>query len=154
MRRMTQLAIAALFIALLPLATAFADNGTADEAKAMVDKALAHIKAVGPEKAFADFSTPGNEWHDRDLYLFGYNLEGTCVLHGANKALIGKNLIDMKTADGQFLIKKMVEIVQGKGSGWIDYMWPHPQTKKTEAKSAYVVKIPGFAGLIGSGIYK
>jgi signal transduction histidine kinase len=80
-------------------------------------------------------------------------MDGTNVCHGANAALIGKNLIDLKTADGQFLVKNLVDIAKTKGSGWIDYKWPHPQTKKTESKRAYVVKIPGYDGLIGAGCY-
>ncbi len=157
MRRIAHLSVLFVLCATLPVvarAAGAAANGTADEAKAMVDRALAEIKAVGPEKAFVEFSTPGGKWQDRDLYLFGYDMTGTCVVHGANKALIGKNLIDMKTADGQLLIKTMVELTKSKGSGWIDYLWPHPQTKKTEHKSAYVVKIPGYDGFIGAGIYK
>jgi signal transduction histidine kinase len=48
----------------------------------------------------------------------------------------------------------MAEIVRTKGGGWIDFMWPHPRTKKVQQKSAYVVKIPGYDGYIGSGIYE
>jgi cytochrome c len=129
------------------------ERGTPNEAKKMVDDAVAHIKEVGPAKAFEDFSTPGGKWHNKDVYLFCYKMDGTNVCHGANKALIGKNLIELKTADGQLLIKNLVEIAQTKGSGWIDYQWPHPITKKTEAKRAYVIKIPGFDGLVGAGVY-
>jgi cytochrome c len=127
--------------------------GTAVEAKQMVQDALAYIKEVGPEKAFQDFSTPGGQWHNKDLYLFCYKLDGTNVCHGANTALIGKNLIDMKTADGQLLIRNFVTLVTTKGNGWVDYQWPHPQTKKTEAKRAFVIKVPGYDYLIGAGIY-
>jgi len=128
-------------------------SGTAAEAKQMVQDALAYIKDVGPEKAFQDFSTPGGKWHNKDIYLFCYKLDGTNVCHGANTALIGKNLIDMKTADGQLLIQNFVTLVTTKGSGWVDYEWPHPETKKTVPKRAFVTKIPGYDGMIGAGIY-
>lgn len=128
-------------------------RGTAAEATKMVQDALVHIKDVGPDRAFQDFSTPGGRWHVKDIYLFCYKLDGTNVCHGANKALIGKSLMDMKTADGQYLIKNFVKLVTTKGSGWVDYQWPHPETKKTEAKRAFVTKIPGYDGLIGAGIY-
>ena len=134
-------------------ATTAEERGTPADAKKMVDEAVTHIKEVGTAKAFEDFSTPGGKWHNKDIYLFCYKTDGTNVCHGANKALIGKNLIDLKTADGQFLIKNLVTIAQTKGSGWIDYQWPHPETKKTEAKKAYVVKIPGYDGLVGAGSY-
>lgn len=142
----------ALSLALVGLAQA--DNASQEEAKKMVEAAVAHVKAVGPDKAFADFSTPGGKWHDRDLYLFCYRLDGTNTCHGANKALIGKNLIDLKTADGQQLIRNMVDISKSKGSGWIEYKWPHPQSKQIEEKKAFVLVIPGYDGFIGAGIYR
>jgi len=129
------------------------ERGTQAEAKKMVQEALTHIKEVGPAKAFEDFSTPGGQWHNKDIYLFCYKTDGTNVCHGANKALIGKNLIELKTADGQLLIKNLINIAQTKGTGWIDYQWPHPTTKKTESKRAYVAKIPGYDGLVGAGVY-
>jgi signal transduction histidine kinase len=48
----------------------------------------------------------------------------------------------------------MIDTAKSKGSGWVDYMWTNPQTKKVEPKSTYVVKVPEFEGLIGVGIYK
>lgn len=148
---LTAILIAFMFITSTALAQE--QRGTNADAKQMVEQAIQHIKDVGTAKAFEDFNTPGGKWHYKDIYLFCYKTDGTNVCHGANKALIGKNLIDLKTADGQFLIKNLVDIAKTKGSGWIDYQWPHPITKKTEAKRAYVARIPGYDGLVGAGCY-
>ena len=155
MKRTLHYLITITIAAILVVGTAIAQEarGTNNDAKQMVEQAIAHIKDVGTTQAFEDFSTPGGKWHNKDIYLFCYKMDGTNLCHGANKALIGKNLIDLKTADGQFLIKNLADIAKTKGSGWIDYQWPHPQTKKTEAKRAYVMKIPGFDGLVGAGCY-
>lgn len=149
-------AIAILFtFALLANGPALAqDRGTADQAKAMVERGLAHLKAVGMEKAFEDFTAKDGKWHDRDLYVFVVKFDGVTVAHGGNKALIGKNMIDLKDANGQTFIKSMVDMAQSKGSGWVDYMFTNPQSKKTEPKSSYVVRVPGFDGFLGVGIYK
>ena len=48
--------LAAALLATLP-ALAAEERAKPDEAKAMLAKALAHIKAVGKDKAFADFMT-------------------------------------------------------------------------------------------------
>lgn len=136
-------------------ASAFAAGGTADEAKSMVNRALDHIKKVGTEKAFKDFSDPANkDWHDRDLYLYAYNFAAVNVAHGANEKLIGKDLSELKTPDGKTLIKDMVQLAKTKGDGWIDYQWTNPTSKKIEQKSGYVKRIPGYEGFIGSGIYR
>ncbi|MBI2309152.1 MAG: cache domain-containing protein [Rhodocyclales bacterium] len=146
---------AAACLALACLGAAQAqERGTENEAKAMVEQALQAVKTMGAEQAFQEFSTPGGKWHAKDLYLFCYKLDGTNTCHGANKALIGKNLIDLQTADGQPLIKNMSGIASSKGSGWIEYRWPHPQTKKLEDKKAWVAKIPGYDGFLGVGVYK
>jgi len=130
------------------------ERGTADQAKALVERGLAHVKAVGVEKAAEDFSNKDGKWHERDLYIFLQKFDGNTIAHGGNKGLVGKNMMDLKDANGQAFIRSMIDTAKGKGSGWVDYMWTNPQTKKVESKSSYVVKIPDFDGLIGVGIYK
>lgn len=130
------------------------ERGTANDAKALVEKGLAHIKAVGPQKAFEDFSAKDNEWHVKDLYLFANSSDGVTTAHGGNKGLIGKQMVDLKDANGKAFIREMVDTAKNKGSGWVDYMWTNPTTKKVEAKSSYVVKIPDYDGFLGVGIYK
>lgn len=130
------------------------ERGTADQAKALVERGLAHVKAVGVDKAAEDFSAKDGKWHEKDLYVFVQKFDGTTVAHGGNKALVGKNMTDLKDANGQTFIRTMIETAKAKGSGWVDYMWTNPQSKKVEPKSTYVVKIPDFDGLIGVGIYK
>jgi hypothetical protein len=149
-----RLLVAVVMLVPATLQIAYAEErGSAADAKQMVEDALVRIKEIGPAKAFEEFSAPGGRWHKKDIYLFCYKMDGTNVCHGANKALIGINLIDLKTADGQLLIKNLVDIAARKGSGWITYEWPHPQNKKTETKRAFVMKIPGYDGLVGAGCY-
>ena len=53
--------LVAVGLMLMPAAGfASADKGTADEAKAMVEKAAALLKASGPDKAFEAFNDPAN----------------------------------------------------------------------------------------------
>ncbi len=130
------------------------ERGTAEQAKAMVEKGLAHIKTVGIDKAAEDFSTKDGKWHEKDLYVFLQKFDGNTIAHGGNKGLVGKNMIDLKDANGQAFIRSMIDTAKSKGSGWVDYMWTNPQSKKVEPKSTYVVKVPDFDGLIGVGIYK
>jgi cytochrome c len=142
----------ARFVLLLPIllaAVAVAgDSGTPDEAKAMAVRAADLLKNAGPEKAFPEFNS-GADFHDRDLYVMVYDASGKCVSHGANPALIGKSLIELKDTDGKYLIKDLVAVPD---AGWIDYKWPRPTTKKIEAKTTYVVRVGDYR--IGVGAYK
>ncbi len=150
--------ISTLFIAfglmLMPVAGfASADKGTADEAKAMVEKAAALLKSAGPEKAFAAFDDPANkDFHDRDLYIFVRSMDGNTVAHGANKGMIGHTNLDLKDADGKLYNKEMIDIANSKGSGWVDYRWPNPLSHKIEPKSSFVEKVGDY--VIGAGFYK
>lgn len=133
-------------------AFAAGDKGTADEAIALVKKASAYLKANGNEKGFAEISNPKGQFVDRDLYIFVFDMTGKTLAHGANAKLIGKDLIDMKDADGKPIIKTFLEVANTKGKGWTDYKWPNPITKAVEPKSTYIEKMGDM--IIGCGIYK
>jgi cytochrome c len=143
-----------LALSLAPFfAAVAAEHGTADQAKAMVERACAYLKAVGPEKAFAAFMDPANkDFHDRDLYVFVRSMDGNTVAHGANKAMIGHTSLESKDADGKLYNKEIMETAIAKGSGWVDYRWPDPVDKKIEQKSSYVQKEGNY--VIGAGFYK
>ena len=143
----------AISLGLLAAPAYAAEKGSANEAVAMVKKAVALIKSDGKEKAFAAISDPANkDFHDRDLYIYVYDLNGVAVAHGVNPKLVGKNLLDMKDNEGKAMIQEMVKVAKEKGSGWVDFKWPNPVTKAVEAKSGYVERTGDL--LVGSGIYK
>lgn len=132
---------------------AFADGqATKDEATAMVRKAMAHFNAVGPEKAFADFSIKGGAFSDRDLYIVAYDLSGKCVAHGANIKLVGKELIDAQDVDGKYYIQERVDMAKSKPAFWQDYKFTNPVSKKVEPKEMYC-EVSGNYAICG-GIYK
>ncbi|PXX39680.1 cache domain-containing protein [Undibacterium pigrum] len=128
------------------------ERGTTAQAQAMVKKGIAHIKKNGKEKAFADFNDTANkDFHDRDLYLFVYDMNGQSLSHGANPKMIGKNLLDLKV-EGKPIIKDMITALKTKNDGWIDYQWPNPVTKALETKSSYFEKVDDY--FVGAGAYK
>jgi signal transduction histidine kinase len=128
--------------------------GSREEAKAMVDAAVAHVKKVGPDQAFKDFTDKSNKvWQKKDLYVFAYNMQGVNVGHGANDKLVGKNLIELQYHNGKLLIQELRTTAQ-KGGGWVEYDWPHPQTKKIESKVSFVRKTDGYDGFVGVGVYR
>ena len=140
------------FFALTEIAVA-AEKGNREEAVALVKKAATYLKENGKEKAFAEFSKPGGSFVDRDLYVFAYTTDGKNLAHGANPALVGKSLIDLRDADGKPIIKNFIEVGNSKaGNGWVDYKWPNPVTKAVEPKATYIEKVNDI--LIGSGVYK
>jgi cytochrome c len=131
--------------------TVFAAD-SADEAKSMVDKAVAFMKANGKEKAFAEFTNKQGQFVKGDLYIFVIDLEGMTFAHGGNEKLVGKNVIGLKDSDGKFFIKDVVEGAKAKSAGWSDYRWTNPATKTIEKKSTYFKREGDL--VFGCGIYK
>ncbi|MQA19599.1 cache domain-containing protein [Rugamonas rivuli] len=132
-----------------------AEKGTADEAVAMVKKASEFLKKNGKEKAFAEFNNPKGQFISKDLYIFafGANGDGVELANGANIKLVGKNVLEMKDADGKFLIKDILALGMSKeGKGWVDYKWPNPSTGTVDGKRTYVERVDDV--VIGCGIYK
>jgi signal transduction histidine kinase len=151
-RKFLKVIFAALAVVGVHFAALAAANGTPDEAKAMVEKAVKLLEAEGKDKAFAQFNDSTGPFVDRDLYVFVLNLEGTTVSHGVNKALIGKSLVNLKDADGKPFIQEMLEMAKAGKAGWVDYKWANPQTKKVELKSSYIKRSGDV--LVGVGVYK
>lgn len=144
----------ALVVSLLFSGAVYAqDKGTPDEAMAMAKKALTAIKA-NPEKAYAAINDKNDkDFHNKDLYVFVSKIsDGTLVAHGANMGLIGKDLSALKDVDGKLFLAEMTKLANEKGSGWVDYKWTNPVTKKIEQKSSYVER--GGDIYVGVGIYK
>ncbi|MBF0326368.1 cache domain-containing protein [Magnetospirillum moscoviense] len=148
------LRIATLAVGALIVQPALAqEHGTADEAVALVKKAVAHYKSAGREKACAAFADPNGGFQVKDLYVFVQDTAGVVQCHGKNPAFAGKDMSGLKDSDGKTFIAEMNQVVKGKGSGWVDYKWTNTQTKKIEPKSSYVETAGGDA-YVGAGIYK
>src|SRR4030042_2206120 len=85
-------------------ATGFA-AGTAEEAKALVDKAVAYFKANGKDKAIAAFNDPKGEFVKGDLYLFMMDEACNTLVHGSNPKLVGKNVAELRDARGKLFMQ-------------------------------------------------
>ncbi len=145
------------FFALLLLVPALlaANEATAKDAIAMVEKGVKLIQSQGTEKAFVAFEDKANtEFHQGELYLFVYDLEGKSLSHGTNPKLIGKNRIDVEDVNGKLYIKDIVTMANGKGKGWVDYHFKNPETGKIEPKTTYLLKVDGKDLIVCCGIYK
>jgi cytochrome c len=134
------------------LAAAADAHGKPEEAKAMVEKAAALITSDGQDKAFAVIDNSSGPFVDGDLYVFVTSFEGVTLAHGTNKALIGKNLLHVKDADGKLFVQMMIDLAKDKGEGWVDYKWPNPTSKKIEDKSSFIKRVGDT--FVGCGVYK
>ena len=142
-----------LLIIALTAGFAFAQSeGTVKDAQAMLAKAVAFYKANGQAKAFAAFDDTKGKFVDRDIYIYVSDMNAKVISHGANPALIGKTLIDLKDSDGKQFMKELVDKAKASPSGSIDYKWTKPSTKKVETKTVFYQKVGDV--IIACGAYK
>jgi cytochrome c len=135
-------------------ATLMAQAATLEEAKALAEKGAAYVKANGKDKAIAEINNPNGEFVKGDLYLFLQDFNGVILAHGGNPKLVGQNHFEVKDPTGKFFVKEMIEILKSKGSGWIEYSWTNPATKKVQPKKTWVQKVEGTDMYVGCGIFQ
>jgi cytochrome c len=121
------------------------------EAEAMVKKAVAFYKKNGKEKAVAEFQKNPGPFIDRDLYVTMYDLEGNALAH-INPKMVGKNMMDLRDPSGKYHIKERIESARKDNSGWQDFQFFNPQTKKVEPKRMYWEKHDNL--VFAAGAYK
>jgi signal transduction histidine kinase len=126
---------------------------TAGEAQALAEHAVAHIRDVGRDQAFADFSRPDGGFVDGELYVFCQDADGTVVAHGGNPKIVGRNMSGVVGPDGRYANVEINRLGLSQGSGWLEFRWPNPATKRIELKRAYVLKVDDHT-VCGSGYYQ
>jgi len=154
---LTILTLATAVSLAVPAMSRAAEFGSRDEAIAMVHRVQDKFHKDGPEATFRAVNSAiagaKSGFVDRDLYVFIYTLDGTCVANGQTPAVRNRNLLDMKDQDGKFLIQEFIKIAgTPPGHGWSDYRWSNPVTRTVEDKSAWIERMGDF--LVGVGIYK
>jgi cytochrome c len=117
-----------------------ADRGTPAEAKAMLQKAVAHYKAVGRKQVLADFTAKKAPFGDRDLYVVCIGPDHTITANGGFPQYVGVSADAVKDADGKSVGQQGRDIASSKGAGAVRYRWINPVTHKLEPKITYFAK--------------
>ena len=125
---------------------------TKEDAQEMVKKAVAYAKAHGKERAIAEFHNPKGEFIEGDLYVLMGDFNGYLLAHGANPGMAGVCAIDGKDAKGKYLSRGMIEVAKTKGSGWFEFAYENPYTKKVQEKLSYIERVDDY--YIACGVYK
>ena len=143
---------ATLCLAFAVSASASDERGTAEEAQAMVARAIASYDEMGSDAALARFNEdPAPEFLDRDLYIFVYGPDDAIVAHGVDPSLLGRTYSSFTDIDGKQFGEEMRQTASAEGT-WVDYKWINPATGEIEQKSSWLVLHDGH--LFGVGIYK
>jgi two-component system NarL family sensor kinase len=87
-----------------------------------------------------------------DGYFFLYDMEGNALMHPRQPELVGQNLFELRDSMGSPTIQKLLQRARA-GGGLERYMWAKPSTHKPVAKLGYVIAMPKWGWMMGTGIY-
>ncbi len=125
----------------LSLGAAFAafsgDFGAAPDAKAMLEKAIAALKA-DKAGALANFTKGENGFKDRDLYPFCGGPDG---VFSAHPSLVGKSMKDLKDKAGKPIGEEFYKVAQEGKVAEVSYVWPRPGSAEPVQKVSFVTKV-------------
>ena len=87
-----------------------------------------------------------------DGYFFLYDMQGNTLMHPRQPELVGQNLFGLRDEHGQLTIQNLLQRARA-GGGLERYMWVKPSTRKPVAKLGYVIAMPKWGWMMGTGIY-
>jgi signal transduction histidine kinase len=152
MRR--SLALSAVAVLLTSTFAGAQQSGTAEEAKAMLERAVAALKS-DEAAALKEMNDKTNKkYHDRDLYVFCVAMADGKLTTTANPALIGTDARTLKAGDDPFG-QRIFDTLKSTAPGaiaTIDYKFPKPGTTEYVPKQSFVTRV-GDQGC-GVGYYK
>jgi len=141
------------YVAVLVLFTAgsvqAAQYGTAVEAKAMLERAVAAVKE-DKAKALDMFNKGEGGFKDRDLYVFCANASDSILT--AHPTMKGKQLRDILGKKGYPLGQEIMQKATEGTIGEVTYWWPRPGSDKPLEKTTFYTKTGD--QICGVGYYK
>ena len=140
-----------VLLMLMPLAALAAHPSSVEEAKAMLDKALAYMEENGAQAAFDAFNDAKGGFVRGDLYVFAVDMEGNYQATGADPQLAGQSARDLVDAEGKKVGEIILKLAEDEGEGSVDYVWLNRQTNQVENKTSFIKKVGDY--VIGVGYY-
>ena len=124
------------------------DFGTPAEAKAMLERTVAALKA-DKAKTIDTINKGGGGFKDRDLYPACAGLDGKVTAH-PDKTRIGMDRNTMKDETGKAYGAEIMKVAEEGKIKEVSYMFPRPGAdKKPVQKVAYVTRVGDQVCLVG-----
>ena len=117
------------------------EGGTAEEAQAMLERAVAAVEA-DEAAALAAFTAGTGGFRDRDLYVACNNAaDGTVTAHGADPSMVGRNIYELTDAMGKKFGEEIQAVATEDQFNTVEYVWPRPGETAAVPKATYVTKV-------------
>ena len=90
--------------------------------------------------------------YGHDGYFFLYDMQGTVLAHSRQPELVGRNLWELRDPLGRPTIQRLIAQARA-GGGYVEYLWRKPSSGETAPKLGYVIALPRWNWMLGSGLY-
>ena len=127
-----------VFSAGIGTAMAAGENGSPTEAKAMLERAVAALKA-DKSSALNMFNERSEGFGDRDLYVYCGGADGIITAH-FKESLRGKSLRGLKDKSGKAFGEEIYAVAEPGKFTEVEYQWNRPDSETLVDKVAYVTK--------------
>ena len=128
---------AAVLVLLTASSVQAAQYGTGEEAKAMLERAVAAVKE-DKAKALDMFNKGEGGFKDRDLYVWCANAsDGIVTAHPTNK---GKKLTDIEGKHGAAFGQEIMQTATQGAIKEVTYWWPRPGSDMPLEKTTFYTK--------------
>ncbi|WP_454723895.1 MULTISPECIES: cache domain-containing protein [Cupriavidus] len=87
-----------------------------------------------------------------DGYFFLYDMQGRNLMHPRQPELVGQDLWSLRDPRGEPTIQQLIAAARA-GGGSVRYMWKKPSSQQMAPKLGYVVGVPQWNWMLGTGIY-
>ena len=155
MKKLFYLVVGLVF---LVVSVTFVSANTAEECIALVEQ-TAEAMEKNVYQTLARINKAEHPYKNKDnpsLYVFVMTSELTVRGHPIKTKVIGKNVKDKPDIKGKMFRNEFQAVTRRDGSGWVDYYFLNPKTKKEEHKTSFVKLVKGSDGneyIVGSGKY-
>jgi len=139
-RTVLSVSVGLLFSGVTLSTVAAAEFGTADEARAMLERAVAAIQE-NKEQALSDFNAGAEGYREKDLYVFCVDEAGNFTAHGGDQDLLGESIVALQDHTGERFGGEIYgNAVEGEFVE-VDYSWPRPDGSEPVEKATFVTKV-------------
>jgi signal transduction histidine kinase len=120
----------------------------------LVDRAAERIQKEG-KRAFPELRDKTGPFVFMDTYIFVQDLTGVELVNPAQPSLEGRNLRDLKDAQGTKVVREQIALAKKKDRAWMDVYWYRPGTNEPAPKHTYLRRVTsaGKTYIVGSGLY-
>ena len=142
---------------LIVVTSTFVSASTTEEVTALVDQ-TAQAMAKNSYATLAKINAGKHPYKDKDnpaLYAFVLDTELNLIAH-FKTAIVGRNMKGKPDAKGKLFRDEILAKALKDGTGWVEYHYENPKTKKLAHKTTFLKLVKGSDGkdyIVCSGKY-